>query len=246
MFQCILLVSFLFFCADSQEFREVIIEEERYISVESEVPWNYFMLVTEWPQSSCEHMNASHHVEHNCVIPSVVKGWVLHGLWPSSNEGQQPFYCEPWKFDYNKVKDLEDELMEYWPNLFADTSLTSFWKHEYEKHGTCAASVQGFEDEHEYFQRAMELKNEYDMMTALAAHGISPSDDPYQLEDITSAVETHFSTKVCIQCSYTESTGQLLSGAYVCLSKDLQLIDCERCETPCYSDEEVHYHPLHY
>ena len=37
-------------------------------------------------------------------------------------------------------------------------------KHEYEKHGTCAASLEGFEYEHEYFQRTLELRTKYDMM----------------------------------------------------------------------------------
>lgn len=35
-------------------------------------------------------------------------------------------------------------------------------KHEYEKHGTCASSVQGFETEHDFFQMTLQLKEKYD------------------------------------------------------------------------------------
>ena len=36
-------------------------------------------------------------------------------------------------------------------------------KHEYEKHGTCAASVQGFENEHDFFKVSLDLRDKYDM-----------------------------------------------------------------------------------
>ena len=36
-------------------------------------------------------------------------------------------------------------------------------KHEYEKHGTCAATVPGLETEHEFFKNALDLRDKYDM-----------------------------------------------------------------------------------
>jgi ribonuclease I len=38
-------------------------------------------------------------------------------------------------FDFNKIKWLLPILLEYWPNLYTDTPLASFWQHEWEKHG---------------------------------------------------------------------------------------------------------------
>jgi len=236
-----LLGCFCLFAAMAVGHEQEFNPSNKYFSID----WDFFMLVTEWPQSSCEYTNSSSH-HHSCVIPSTVKGWVLHGLWPSTSQGgQQPFYCKPWKFDESKIEDLLTDLERFWPNLFADTTLTSFWKHEYEKHGTCASSVAGFESEHEFFQQAMQLRNKYDMMAVLTNSNIVPSVDPYQFSDISDAVDNEFKAKVCLECSYTKSIGQMLSGAYVCLNKQLELIDCNKCEHPC-QDKDTYYHPIHY
>ena len=50
------------------------------------------------------------------------------------------------------------------PNAELHLFISYLRKHEYEKHGTCAASLEGFDDEHEYFQRALDLRDKHDMM----------------------------------------------------------------------------------
>jgi len=210
------------------------------------VPWDHFMLVTEWPQSSCEFVNSTH--KHDCVIPSAVKGWILHGLWPSSSHGAEPSCCTKDKFDMDKVKDLESDLLMYWPNLFKGEGETSFWTHEYEKHGTCAASVSRFSTEHSFFEQTLILRNKFDPMEILEQNNVSPGEEGYELSQIRGPIEDSFGVSVCIECSYIKSTRQqLLSGMYVCLSKDdQQAIDCHDCEHECQDDEKIYYPPLHY
>lgn len=36
-------------------------------------------------------------------------------------------------------------------------------KHEYEKHGTCSASLHGFETEHDYFEQGLALSHKHDV-----------------------------------------------------------------------------------
>lgn len=204
--------------------------------------WEYFMLVTEWPQSACEQQNSTH--QHKCIIPDSVKGWVLHGLWPSTDHGRDPQFCQNWPFDWSKVQDLNDKLVANWPNLFADTSKTSFWQHEYTKHGTCAASVHGFETEHEFFQMTLELKDKYDPQRVLSEHGIVPGDTPYQGLDIKNALNNGYNVKACAECQNVKGIGYVLLGSYVCLDKSLNLIDCNNCEHECYDDNKVYYHPM--
>ncbi|XP_057316691.1 ribonuclease Oy-like [Hydractinia symbiolongicarpus] len=207
-------------------------------------PWDYFMLVMQWPQAQCEIANVTG--QHECVIPPVVKGWTIHGLWPSGESKDYPFCCHLWHFDVNKIQDLLPNLEKYWPNVYADTEDDSFWRHEYEKHGTCAASVAGFEDEHSYFQQTLTLRSLYTPMTVLEKNGITPSTDPYKLSDIVNVIDSAYGVKTCVECGYIkESQTQLLSGLYVCLTKDLQLKNCTDCEHACYDDEDVYYHPLH-
>lgn len=223
------------------------VHQEKHHGPKNDGSWEFFMLVTEWPQSSCEYVNATHQ-HHQCVIPSIVKGWTLHGLWPSTNHGGDPAYCSHNKFIMEDVKDLESDLLKYWPNLYKESSESSFWKHEYEKHGTCAAVVPRFSNEHNFFQQTLELRNKYDPASLLEQHGISPREEGYKLTDVEQVLENAFGANVCIECSYISSRKQqLLSGLYICLSKeDQQPVDCQNCEHPCRHDEDLFYPPLHY
>ena len=46
-------------------------------------------------------------------------------------------------------------------SFFVSVWIFSSRKHEYEKHGTCAARIKGFEHEHDYFQRTLEMREKY-------------------------------------------------------------------------------------
>ena len=60
---------------------------------------------------------------------------------PNSKDGSQgPFFCNStWVFDPNGVKAIREELLQEWPNIHGSDTEDSLWKHEWEKHGTCAA-----------------------------------------------------------------------------------------------------------
>lgn len=205
--------------------------------------WDFFMLVTEWPFSSCEKENVTH--KHECVIPDVVTTWVLHGLWPSCSNGKYPQFCTQDKFDFSKVEDLNDRLMKYWPNLFTDESKTSFWKHEYEKHGTCAATVSGLETEHEFFKVAMDLRDKYDMGRILSDESITPRVVPYKGSDVKAAINKGLNAKGCATCQkVTGVDGYVLMSTTVCVDKTLALMDCPYCEQECYDDDKVFYQPM--
>lgn len=61
--------------------------------------------------------------------------WHIHGLWPQYNKNSYPTYCGKVSFDISKLNPIIQELDEYW---YADGEKDSdFWKHEYEKHGSC-------------------------------------------------------------------------------------------------------------
>lgn len=209
---------------------------------------DYFVLAMEWPQGTCEYVNATH--RHKCVVSDEVKGWVLHGLWPSIKGHHFLQYCNrSAKFDYDKVKSLEGDLMQYWPNLYADSSKMFLWKHEYEKHGTCAALVEGFETELEYFRKAMDLLHKYAPMPKLQSKDISPRVEAYESERIMSAVDFVYGAGACTQCSYYgggSNEVRVLSGLEICLTKELELMECPHCGRKYHCTGEVFYHPLHF
>merc|ERR1712043_26914 len=57
---------------------------------------DFFVLAMEWPQGTCEFVNTTG--QHECVISDNVKGWVLHGLWPSDYSKKFLQYCSSKKF----------------------------------------------------------------------------------------------------------------------------------------------------
>ena len=57
--------------------------------------------------------------------------------------------------------------------------------------------------------------------------------------------QPEFGSNTCPGCSYHPKIGQVLSQAYICMDKELRLIDCKGCEKPCRSSEPVYYRPFH-
>jgi ribonuclease I len=76
----------------------------------------------------------------------------IHGLWPQYTNKSYPKYCKKVEFTLDKIKSLLPKLNKLWYSKF--TKNEDFWKHEYEKHGSCM-----FRDmtEMEYFEKTLEL-----------------------------------------------------------------------------------------
>jgi len=78
--------------------------------------------------------------------------WSIHGLWPQTNINKYPQFCKKVNFDIRKLNPIMDNLKEYW---YSDRgSDEHFWKHEYEKHGSCNFNNL---NEFQYFQKTLEL-----------------------------------------------------------------------------------------
>ena len=79
----------------------------------------------------------------NGVLYTVLPYYVLVLFLPISlqrNDGTYPSMCTNEQLDTNLLESLSDELSDKWPNVKSDIhsqgQYTSFWKHEWEKHGT--------------------------------------------------------------------------------------------------------------
>ena len=68
--------------------------------------------------------------------------WSIHGFWPQYNKHSYPQWC-----DKNRYKQFNTSIIEPIRSILNDdwgvcqswkgTSDVDFWKHEWEKHGTC-------------------------------------------------------------------------------------------------------------
>ena len=83
----------------------------------------------------------------------------IHGLWPQFSKKSYPTYCREVNFSLEKLKPIMKELNQYW--FSTEEKNSDFWKHEYEKHGSCMFSsmteIQYFSKTIDLYKKAIEL-----------------------------------------------------------------------------------------
>uniref|UniRef100_A0A8D0CQA2 Uncharacterized protein n=1 Tax=Sander lucioperca TaxID=283035 RepID=A0A8D0CQA2_SANLU len=67
------------------------------------------------------------------------------------------------------------DLTEHWPSLLQTQPSFHFWRDEWEKHGVCAACVEGMNSPLRYFQICLKLRGHFDIHKLLEDAGITPS-----------------------------------------------------------------------
>ena len=83
----------------------------------------------------------------------------IHGLWPQYTENVYPSYCQSVDFSLETLDPIMGELKNKWySNRGPDDT---FWKHEYEKHGSCVFTPM---TELKYFKTTCDL---YDQVITL-------------------------------------------------------------------------------
>ncbi len=163
-----------------------------------------------------------------------------------------PFFCnKELPFDPRNLDWLLGRLEEYWPNLYTDTPLESFWyttgyfceyyssnktitiqnenrKHEWEKHGTCALGLPTISDESGYFNTTLGLRDHFDFGPILKGSAIVPDDDKlYDLDLMKAAIKNVLGVEPGLTCYVLKnSRKQYLSQMQICLSKTYEQIDC--------------------
>lgn len=76
----------------------------------------------------------------------------IHGLWPQYDEHTYPTFCHKVDFTLEALQPIMGQLKNNWySNRGPDET---FWKHEYEKHGSCVYTPM---TEFTYFQTTLDL-----------------------------------------------------------------------------------------
>ncbi|XP_076359288.1 ribonuclease Oy-like isoform X6 [Tachypleus tridentatus] len=183
---------------------------------------------------------------NHCEIPAGVNYWVIHGLWPNSLTPPNPSYCNKSSpFDMKMIQPLIHDLGKDWPNFFVHHKDSSFWKHEWEKHGTCATFLPALSSEKLYFAKSLELKEQYDLIEIFTGRGIvSRKDQPYSLNNVSNALYAHLKVRTLIGCEYAKHFKYpLLSSVEICIDLNCNLIDCPVSLEGCKA-ESVLYLPI--
>ncbi|XP_057594762.1 ribonuclease T2 isoform X2 [Hippopotamus amphibius kiboko] len=178
--------------------------------------WHKLIMVHHWPATVCKE------VKDHCRDPPAY--WTIHGLWPDRSEA-----CNrSWPFNLEEIKDLLPDMRLYWPDLLhpAPNRSAHLWRHEWEKHGTCAAQLDALSSQRKYFGKSLDLYKELALNSTLQKLGIKPS-TYYQISDIKDALVSVYGVVPKVQCLPKQGEEpQLLGQIEVCFSRDLQLQNC--------------------
>ncbi|XP_038382462.1 ribonuclease T2 isoform X2 [Canis lupus baileyi] len=157
--------------------------------------WKKLIMVHHWPVTVCKE------VENDCRDPPDY--WTIHGLWPDKAEE-----CNgSWHFHLEEIKDLMPEMKMYWPDVIHPLNHSHFWKHEWEKHGTCAAQLDALNSQKKYFGGSLDLYRDLDLNSMLQKLGIKPSINYYQVSDIKDALAGIYGVIPKIQCLPPQQEG---------------------------------------
>ncbi|KAL6040881.1 hypothetical protein STEG23_037857 [Scotinomys teguina] len=127
-------------------------------------------------------------------------------------------------------KDLLLDMKIYWPDVIHPSSNRSrFWKHEWDKHGTCAAQLDALNSEKKYFGKSLDLYKQLDLNSVLLKFGIKPSINYYQLADFKDALTRIYGVVPKIQCLLPEQGEEVQTVGQIelCFTKeDFHLRNC--------------------
>lgn len=194
--------------------------------IKENADFQYLLLAHFWPSTSCVFFHNEH---HECYVSKEVKGWTIHGLWPSIVGTEKPDYCnDSMTFKFEEIKSLSDRLEVSWPSFDKNASFTNLWDHEWTKHGTCAYSLPILKGEFRFFNQTLNLHDTLNIKKYLEDSNIVPSDEKmYQPQDIFDAVKKGFGKVPDITCLYDKTEHQHhLEQVWLCYNKQLQPIDC--------------------
>ncbi|XP_020105232.1 ribonuclease 1-like isoform X2 [Ananas comosus] len=175
----------------------------------------------QWPGSYCD-------TKQSCCYPTSGKplaDFGIHGLWPNNNDGSYPLNCDSHNpFKSSEIKELIGQMQKHWPTLACPSNDgLKFWGHEWNKHGTCSESVL---DQHSYFETALRLQKETNLLEILRESGIRPGGF-YRLDEIKEAIKEGLGFAPGIECNRDESGTNQLYQIFLCVDNSgKQIIEC--------------------
>ncbi|CAO3613793.1 unnamed protein product [Mucor hiemalis] len=142
--------------------------------------------------------------------------FTIHGLWPDTCSGGQlsSSGCDTSRTQTDIASiigdansSLLDRMNNYWVSYTGDNN--AFWVHEWNKHGTCVSTLDpscygssyvANEDVVDYFETVVDLRDQFDIYSALSSNGITAGGS-YATEAIRSAIQKVYGAKAKLDCA---------------------------------------------
>ncbi|XP_078172628.1 ribonuclease 1-like isoform X1 [Carex rostrata] len=207
---------------------------------------DFFYLNLLWPGSYCGSARCK-----TCCMPTTDKPaldfFVESMETYDSYSGNAVTNCNSTcSFYVNQLRNFITDMFSYWPDVDCPSNNgVNKWKSTFCKYGTCSSLTQA-----NYFQQALKLRKDLDILSYLGTKGIVPSRTTnYELEDIESALRAKLSFSFVIECNRKRSQSKWPSKLLrikICISSDGKtIISCPISkETNCGS--QVKFPPFTY
>ncbi|KAI8081682.1 ribonuclease T2-like protein [Halteromyces radiatus] len=166
--------------------------------------------------------------------------FTIHGIWPDTcNGGRAPRKgCDATRRTNNIgpiIKSINPSLYQnisrLWPSYKGDNNW--FWSHEWNTHGSCVTTLRPncygekytkYQDVNDYFQKAIDLQQDYDIYGVLNVAGVFPG-RTYNLENMHSVLQKEFGHPVKIDCNRSGQLKEISLFFYVQGRDDYILTD---------------------
>lgn len=184
--------------------------------------YDFFAFVTRWTGTACLSTRANEPPPLHDV-PKNVAAFSIHGAWPTNYDGTWPSFCNnSYPFKWNEIQDLKSLLDVQWPSMTGPNP--DFYKHEWEKHGTCSLDV--LPNEHSYFSASAKTNSNTGFAACLSRAGIKPSQtQPVSLTTLSNTLSNCVGKKVAVGCLSVR--GQLhFNQVTLCLDRNFKAINC--------------------
>ncbi|XP_064484264.1 ribonuclease Oy-like [Ornithodoros turicata] len=199
----------------------------------------YLLFSQQWSTGYCRSA-----FQDRCLKQNMRRFWTIHGLWPSSNTSSPDFCNRTLRYNATVLKPLFKQLQLYWPSYTTNNS-NLFWKHEWQKHGTCATSVSQLDGLYNFFNTTLLLYKQHNLTDYLYNSGIVPSEDKtYSVAEIEEALTDDLKGATNLVCYRTKNlTAPVLSEIRLCLDKELKAINCTTRHSGC-GRKDIYYLPF--
>lgn len=203
-------------------------EQENEAILEEDPHFDLLIFTQRWPITACYEWREKSS-SNVCGLPSPRNIWTIHGIWPTKLNTIGPSFCNKTAvFNVTELAPIEQQLEQFWTNVEKNKPYDSLWRHEWLKHGTCAAAVlEQMNSENKYFGQGLSWLQQHSMADVLNEGNVTPGAN-YTLANFHDVLTNRFQKNVAIECFYDRETKQqFLNEIRVCFNKNLELSDCD-------------------
>lgn len=151
---------------------------------------DYLKLAIQWQPGFCQ----------NSYCRRNEQKFSIHGLWPGRNYNKflPNSCCTQHEFDAVLLGPLRNRLNEAWPSL--KKSEVDFWKHEFDKHGSCTIDLAGFGSLPSYFEKTLDLYDKLNLNQLLRQNNIPMGQSISRQKLIETMTANHSGRKPDVDC----------------------------------------------